>query len=97
MRTVIETPIFQKQAEKVWTEAERLEVIDWIAANPVAGHVNPGAGGARNVRGGRAGAGKGDVRVIYFNLTKQGTVVLTMLYAKSDRANIAPGDIEREV
>ncbi|WP_211211736.1 hypothetical protein [Lamprocystis purpurea] len=27
MRTVIETPTFQKQAEKVWTEAQRLEFI----------------------------------------------------------------------
>ena len=37
MRSVIETPTFQKQAEKVWTEAERLEFIDWIAANPWRG------------------------------------------------------------
>jgi len=98
MRTVIETPTFQKQAEKLWTEAQRLEFIDWIAANPLAGDVIPGAGGARKVRWGRTGAGKSSgVRVIYFNLTEQGTVVLTMLYAKSDRTNIAPGDIEREV
>ena len=40
---------------------------------------------------------RGGVRVIYFNLTEQGTVVLTMLYAKTERANIAPSDIEREV
>jgi hypothetical protein len=98
MRTVIETPTFQQQAEKVWTEAERLEFIDWIAANPLAGDVIPGAGGACKVRWGRAGAGRrGGVRVIYFNLAEQGTVVLTMLYAKSDGTNIAPGAIEREV
>lgn len=42
---MIKTPTFQKQAEKVWTEAERLEFIDWIAANPVAGDVIPGPGG----------------------------------------------------
>jgi hypothetical protein len=29
MRTVIETPTFQKQAGKIWSEAERLEFIDW--------------------------------------------------------------------
>lgn len=58
MRTVIETPTFQKQAEKVWTEAERLGFIDWIAANPEAGDVIPGADGARKVRWGRAGSGK---------------------------------------
>ena len=43
MRTVIETPTFQKQAEKLWAEDERLAFIDWIAANPLAGDVIPGA------------------------------------------------------
>ncbi|MEQ1591563.1 MAG: transcriptional regulator [Thiobacillaceae bacterium] len=96
MRTVIETSTFQKQADRVWTEAERFEFIDWIAANPTAGDVISGADGARKVRWGRAGAGKsGGVRVIYFNLTGQGVVVLVMLYAKADRANVTPGDIEK--
>jgi hypothetical protein len=77
MRTVIETPTFQKQAEKIWSESERLAFIDWIAVNPLAGDVIPGADGARKVRWGRAGAGKrGGVRVVYFNLTEQGVVVL---------------------
>lgn len=98
MRTVIETPTFQKQAEKIWSESERLAFIDWIAVNPLAGDVIPGADGASKVRWGRAGAGKrGGVRVVYFNLTKQGVVVLVMMYAKSDQANITPGDIEKAV
>jgi hypothetical protein len=68
MRTVIETPTFQKQADKIWAESERFEFIDWIAANPLAGDVIPGADGARKVRWGRAGSGKrGGVRVVYFN------------------------------
>ena len=96
MRTVIETPSFQRQAEKVWTEAQRTEFIDWIAANPLAGAVIPGANGARKVRWSRAGSGKsGGVRVIYFNLTEQGAVVLAMLYAKADRGNVTAGDIDR--
>lgn len=37
MRTVIETPTFQKQADKLWSENERLSFIDWIAANPLVG------------------------------------------------------------
>ena len=41
MRTVIETPTFQKQAEKIWSEDERLAFIDWIASNPLAGNVIP--------------------------------------------------------
>ena len=54
MRTVIETPTFQKQAAKLWSEDERLSFIDWIAANPLAGDVIPGADGARKVRWSRA-------------------------------------------
>ncbi|KFB69594.1 MAG: hypothetical protein CAPSK01_000653 [Candidatus Accumulibacter vicinus] len=49
MRTVIETPTFQKQAAKLWSEDERLDFIDWIAANPLAGDVIPGADSAREV------------------------------------------------
>jgi len=98
MRTVIETPTFQKQAEKIWSETERLEFIDWIAANPLAGDVIPGADGARKVRWGRAGSGKrSGVRVVYFNLTEQGVVVLVLMYAKADQANISPGDIDKAV
>jgi len=36
MRTVIETPTLQKQADKLWSDAERLAFIDWIVANPLA-------------------------------------------------------------
>lgn len=95
---MIETPTFQKQAEKIWSESERLAFIDWIAVSPLAGDVIPGADGARKVRWGRAGTGKrGGVRVVYFNLTEQGVVVLVVIYAKSDQANIVPGDIEKVV
>jgi hypothetical protein len=33
MHTVIETPTFQKQAEKSWSEPERIEFINWISEN----------------------------------------------------------------
>ncbi|OQY42332.1 MAG: hypothetical protein B6242_16325 [Anaerolineaceae bacterium 4572_78] len=50
MNTVIETPTFQKQFEKIWSEDERLDFISWIAVNPLAGDVIPNAEGARKVR-----------------------------------------------
>ena len=58
MRTVIETPIFQKQAAAVWRVADREAFIDWIAEHPDAGDVIPGADGARKVRWDRPGMGK---------------------------------------
>ena len=98
MRAVIETPTFQKQAEKLWTEVERLEFIDWIAANPLAGDVIPGADGARKVRWRRSGSGKsGGARVIYFNLTEQEVVLLVAAYAKADRANMPAAEIRKVV
>jgi hypothetical protein len=66
MHTVVETAEFQKQAKAVWSDAERETFIDWIAANPGAGDVIPGADGARKVRWGRAGKGeRGGVRYLF--------------------------------
>lgn len=50
MRTVVETPTFQQQADAVWSAEEREAFIDFIAADPDAGDVIPGADGARKVR-----------------------------------------------
>lgn len=58
MRTVIETPTFQKQAAAVWRAEERDAFINFIAENPDAGEVIPGADGARKVRWVRPGMGK---------------------------------------
>ncbi len=68
MRTTIETPLFQRQAAKLWTDEQRLDFLAWLAANPDAGDVIPGADGARKVRWVLPGTGKrGGERVIYFN------------------------------
>lgn len=54
--------------------------------------------GARKVRWTVAGSGKrGGARVIYFNLTEQGVVLLVAVYAKADRTNMMPGEIGKVV
>lgn len=96
MFTVIETPTFQKQVADVWTEADRLEFISFIAANPEAGDVIPGAEGARKVRWSVAGKGKrSGARVVYFNITAEEIVLLVAVYTKADKANILPKEIKR--
>jgi hypothetical protein len=96
MFTVIETTLFQKQVADVWSEAERLEFISFIAANPEAGDVIPGADGARKVRWSVAGKGKrGGARVVYFNITAEEIVLLVAVYTKADKANILPKEIKR--
>ncbi len=96
MRTVIETPTFKKQADALWNEDERLELITWISSNPLAGDVIPGADGARKVRWSAKSKGKrSGVRVVYFNLSAQGVVYLVAMYEKSERENISANEIKR--
>lgn len=90
MYTVTETPEFQSQAGKIWSEGERLEFIAWLAMNPLVGDVIPGAEGCRKVRWTVAGRGKrGGARVIYFNLLDDGLIVLLAVYVKAEQANMA--------
>ena len=88
MHTVSETEIFQRYAASVWSEAERTEFINWIAANPLAGDVVPGSNGCRKVRWSRGGMGKrGGARVIYFN-EFEGRIWLLIVYAKAKFDNL---------
>jgi hypothetical protein len=83
MRTVAETPIFQKYAAEVWSDQERLEFITWIATNPGAGDVIRGSGGCRKVRWHASGRGKrGGARVIYF-LPSDEMIWLLIVYTKA--------------
>ena len=50
MYTIIETPTFQKDASKIWTEEEGGAFCAWLASNPEAGDVISGSGGCRKVR-----------------------------------------------
>jgi len=91
MFTVIEAPEFIVWAAKVWGAAEHTEFIDWIAENPLAGDVIPGAGSLRKVRWTRQGMGKrGGARVIYFNRLASGDIVLLLVYAKAKFDNLRP-------
>ncbi len=91
MLTVIETPAFMTSAATIWTDAERIEFVDWIAHNPLAGDVIPGLGGLRKVRWKRRGVGKrGGARVIYFTRLAGGEVVLLLVYAKAKFDNLRP-------
>jgi hypothetical protein len=68
-----------------------MEFIDWIADNPLAGDVIPGAAPLRKVRWTRAGMGKrGGARVIYFTRLASGELVLLLVYAKAKFDNLRP-------
>jgi hypothetical protein len=97
MYTIAETPTFIADADKLWSEEERLEFFVWLAGNPDAGDVIPDSGGCRKVRWSRAGTGKrGGVRVIYFTRLPAGEIWLLLMYPKSTRDNI-PGHLIKAV
>lgn len=88
MNTVAETEVFRRYAALIWSDAERAEFIDWIAANTLAGDMIAGSGGCRKVRWRRSGMGKrGGARVIYFN-GEDGRVWLLIAYAKAKFDNL---------
>jgi hypothetical protein len=96
MYTVIETDIFKRHADDIWTPAERLEFIGWLAMNPLAGDVVAGSGGLRKVRWCRAGMGKrGGTRVIYYNTLTDGHIWLLMAYTKAKFDNLSPAFLDQ--
>lgn len=95
--TVAETPLFLRQAEKVWDEAEHEGFVSFIAANPDAGDVIPETGGVRKVRWARTGSGKrGGARVIYYYCDGLRPLYLLLVYAKSRQENLS-ADEKREI
>lgn len=89
MHTVIETPLFSKLWPLYWHEEERGDFAAYLAHNPFAGDVIPGAEGLRKIRWARSRSGKSaGVRVIYYNQLSAGRVILLVMYAKSDRDNL---------
>jgi hypothetical protein len=93
--TVIETTLFQKQWPLYWTEEQRGNFAAYLAVHPNAGCVVPDSGGLRKIRWGRLDKGKSSgVRVIYYNRTAQGELILLTLYAKSQTDNLTGAQLK---
>lgn len=91
MHTVVETPVFARQADRLFRESERRELINYLAENPMAGDEIPGTGGVRKVRFRVAGRGKrGGARVIYFYGGKRLPIYALLAYAKSEKTDLSP-------
>lgn len=95
MYTIIETPIFQEKAAKLWDTEERLAFFAYLAAHPLEGAVIPAGGGLRKIRWQMAGRGKqGGVRVIYFNMLENGLIVCADIYSKTEKTNLTPKELQ---
>lgn len=90
LHSVVETPEFLRNAKRLLTDAERNALIDWLAANPRAGDLMPGTGGARKLRWGVAGKGKrGGVRVITYYAGPLLSVFAMMVFGKNEKVNLS--------
>jgi hypothetical protein len=85
----VETPLFARQAEDVWSAGEREAFVNFIAGDPEAGDVIPETGGVRKVRWSQGRKGKrGGIRVIYFYYDAEHPIYLLMVYAKARREDL---------
>ncbi|MXY65265.1 MAG: addiction module toxin RelE [Gammaproteobacteria bacterium] len=90
MQTAVETPTFTRQAEDLFNEDEKRELIDFLAANPMAGTRIPGTGGVRKIRYSAQGRGKrGGARVIYFFGGKAMPVYALLVYGKAVKTDLS--------
>jgi hypothetical protein len=93
LHAVVETPEFLAGASRVLTEAERMALVDLLAANPTAGDLMQGTGGARKLRWGVRGRGKrGGARAITFYAGPDLPVFLMALFGKNEKANLSKAE-----
>lgn len=94
MQSVIHTPTFLADAKAAGVGEDELALIEAvIAADPLAGDLIPGTGGARKLRFGARGKGKsGGYRVITYFAAKDVPVFLLALVAKGRRSDISQAD-----
>lgn len=87
--TVVETAPYLADAVELMDEAERIEVVNTIAADPQAGDVIPGTGGLRKVRIRLKGRGKrGGARLITFFHDADMPCFSSRVYAKNVQADL---------
>lgn len=94
MQAVIETNAYIVAAKDAGMSAdEQQAVVDMIAANPEAGTIMPGCGGARKLRVARPGGGKsGGYRVITYHAGTDVPTFLLTVFGKNEKASLTKGE-----
>ncbi len=92
----METHEFLSATKKLMDDAERAELVLYLAYNPAAGDVIPGSGGVRKVRWGLEGRGKrGGARVIYFFHDMEMPLLLLRAYAKNKQDDLSQIELKK--
>jgi len=91
--TIAETSEFIRNAKKLLSDAEREELLLFMAGHPLAGDLIEGTGGIRKLRWARQGIGKsGGVRVIYFFYNEGMPLYALTIYGKGEKDNISKAE-----
>lgn len=87
--SIVETTEFIRSAAHVLSSHEVDELKTFLAVNPVAGRLVPGAGGVRKLRWGAKRKGKrGGARVIYYYRNDRVPLYLLVAYSKDSKADL---------
>lgn len=94
MHGIAELPSYIRLANKLLSEDERRDLIDYLAEHPQAGDIMEGTGGVRKLRWRRGGGhGKsGGVRIIYYYHDGRMPLYLLTLFSKGDKANLTKAE-----
>jgi mRNA-degrading endonuclease RelE of RelBE toxin-antitoxin system len=93
MQSVAETPTFTRQAEKLFDETEKMELISFLSIHPLAGDIITGTGGVRKLRFAASGRGKrGGARIIYYYLDDNIPIYALLAYPKNAKVDLTPDE-----
>jgi RelE toxin of RelE / RelB toxin-antitoxin system len=93
MQTVVETPSYLADADRLFSPDERIAIVERLATDPTCGVVIPGSGGIRKVRFGFGARGKsGGARIIYLFSGESMPVFILAAFAKNEKANLSPAE-----
>ena len=91
--TLISTRQFDAKIKNLLSPYELAQLEFALASAPEAHPTIPGTGGVRKMRWSRSGMGKrGGIRVIYYYITRFGSVGLITVYAKNEKENLSDDD-----
>ena len=92
---ILETPIFTKRVTKLLSDDEYKELQIHLVSRPDVGALIPGSGGLRKIQWAVGRKGKrGGARFIYYWVMQHDKILMLMVYAKNEQANLTPEQLK---
>ena len=92
---IVETRAFTARVARLFSDDEYRALQLELIRRPEAGPIIPGSGGLRKIRWSMSGRGKrGGARVIYFWHARSATLLMLFAFAKNERDDLTPRQLE---